>query len=236
MLFLYIIKGISCRRLPADRKENTMQNYIKRGLSLFLCFAMVFALSACSGRAMTEENITNTVELVEKALREFDRETLQKYVSSKTLDYIIRFANNKEQFDTIGKLLFEKLELNIQSIDVENQAVTLEIKNRDMTVIADRYVKLIKDYSNGGKTLDMVKLLSDDEFLDISVRSITSQIAYATEPDNPTVLTVSVSRGAKNLVLNLDEEAEDAVSGGVVSVISDAFSLTGDNEEETAEG
>lgn len=209
-----------------------MHQYLKRGLSLFLCFAMVFALSACSGRAMTEDNITKTVELVEKALREFDRDTLKKYVSSRTLDYIIRFANNNEQFDTIGKLLFEKLELNIQSVDVDNQTVTLEIINRDMTEIANRYTALIKDYSNGGKTLDMVKLLSDEEFLDISVRSITSQISYATIPDNPVVLTVSVSKGAKNLVLNLDEEAENAVSGGVVAVISDAFSLTGGKDAE----
>lgn len=222
---------------PADRKGySSMHNYIKRGISLFLCFAMVFALSACSGRAMTEENITKTVELVEKALREFDRETLQKYVSSKTLDYIIRFANNKEQFDTIGKILFEKLELNIQSVDVDNHTVTLEIINRDMSVIAERYTKLIKEYSNGGKTIDMMKLLSDESFLDISVRSITSQISYATMPDNPTVVTVSVTKGKKNLVLNLDEEAEEAVSGGVISVITEAFSLTGSKAEETTAG
>lgn len=204
-----------------------MHQYLKRGLSLFLCLAMVFALSACTGRAMTEDNITKTVELVEKALREFDRDTLKKYVNSKTLDYIIRFANNNEQFDTIGKLLFEKLELNIQSVDVENQTVTIAIVNRDMTEIAERYTKLIREHSNGGNTLDMVKLLSDEEFLDLSVRSITSQISYATIPDNPTVLTVSVSKGAKNLVLNLDEEAENAVSGGVVDVITAAFSFTG---------
>ena len=209
-----------------------MHNYIKRGISLFLCLAMVFALSACSGRAMTEENITKTVELVEKALREFDRDTLQKYVSSKTLDYIIRFANSKEQFDTIGKLLFEKLELTVQSVDVENQTVTLEIVNRDMTEIARRYSKLIKDYS-GGNALDMVKLLNDDEFLDISVRSITSQISYATVPDNPVVLTVSVSKGSKNLVLNLDEEAENAVSGGVVKEISAAFTPGANKSEAT---
>ncbi len=209
-----------------------MHQYFKRGLSLFLCLAMVFALSACSGRAMTEDNITKTVELVEKALREFDRDTLKKYVSSKTLDYIIRFANNNEQFDTIGKLLFEKLALNIQSIDVEHQTVTLEIVNRDMTQIAKRYTKLLREYSNGGNALDMVKLLSDEEFLDISVRSITSQISYATIPDNPPVLTVSVAKGSRNLMLVLDEEAENAVSGGVVDIISTSFSLTGSKATE----
>ncbi|MBQ9227856.1 MAG: hypothetical protein IJ168_03395 [Eubacterium sp.] len=209
-----------------------MHNYLKRGISLFLCLAMVFALSACSGSTLTEANITKTVELVEKALRDFDKETLQKYVNSKTLDYIIKFAGSKEQFDTIGKLLFEKLELNVKSVDLDNSTVTLEVLNLDMHLVGERYAKVIQVRSHG-KATEMLSLLSDDDFLDLSVRSLTAQISQATVPDNPTEVTVRVQTSGKNLVLVLDEAAEDAVSGGVLTAVTNVFSPTDDSEEET---
>ena len=194
---------------------------------------MVFALSACSASAMTEDNITKTVALVEKALREFDRESLQKYVNSKTLNYILKLTNNNEQVDTIGKLLFEKLEITVKAVDVENRQVTVEILNRDMALIGERYSNMLQHYPNDSP-LGMLGLLGDEKFLDISVRSLTAQISAATVPDNPTEVTLKVSKGAKNLVLYFDEEAEDAVSGGVVTAISEAFSLTDSGEAEDA--
>jgi len=216
-----------------------MHTYLKRGISLLLCFAMVFALSACSaGRAMTEDNITKTVALVEKALREFDRDTLQKYVSSKTLDYIIKLAGNKEQFDTIGKLLFEKLEMTVKSVDLENEQVTVEIRNRDMALIGERYANMIRSRCKGD-TMAMLNLLGDDDFLDISVRSLTIQISRATVPDNPVEVTLGVKKGAKNLVLSLGPDAEDAVSGGVVTAVSGIFSpksTENGTEEAAADG
>ena len=188
---------------------------------------MAFVLSACSpGRAMTEDNITKTVALVEKALRDFDRDTLQKYVNSKTLDYIIKLAGNKEQFDAIGKLLFEKLEMSVKSVDLDNQTVTVEIKNRDMALIGKRYANMIKVRTKS-KPMEMLKLLEDDSFLDISVKSLTAQISRATVPDNPVEATLSVKKGAKNLVLSLSNEAEDAISGGVISAISGLFATSG---------
>lgn len=203
-----------------------MHRYIKKGVSLLLCLSLLFAVSACSrAMALTEENITKTVALVEKALRDFDRDELQKYVSSKTLTYIFQFANGKEEFNTIGKLLFEKLEISVQAVDLENQTVTLSIRNRDMALVGERYAKFLKARSHG-KTTEMLKLLSDDNFLNISVKSLTAQISRATVPDNPTEVTLKVKQDGENLVLVFDEEADDVVSGGVVKAITEAFSST----------
>ena len=203
-----------------------MHPYIKRGVSLLLCFAMVFALSACAGRAMTEDNITKTVELVEKALREFDRETLQKYVSSKTLNNIFNYANNHEQFDAIGKLLFEMLEINIKSIDVENKEITAEIKNRDMTLVGERYSQMLQ-YKSKGDLLAMLDLLNDEDFLNLSERVLTSLISRATVPDNPTEVTLGVKKGSKNLIITFGDEAENAVSGGLIAAITETLPILG---------
>ena len=203
-----------------------MHRYIKKGVSLLLCLSLLFAVTACSKAvALTEENITKTVALVEKALRDFDRDSLQKYVSSKTLNYIFQFANGKEEFNTLGKLLFEKLEISVASVDLENNKVTLQILNRDMAIVGERYSKLLQTRSHG-KTAEMLKLLSDDEFLDISLRSLTAQISRATVPDNPTEVTVGVKQEKKNLVLVFGEEADNAASGGIVKAITEAFSPT----------
>ena len=204
-------------------KENNMQKNIKRSLCLVLCLAMTLGLSACSGGAsMTEENITVTVETIEKALKDFDTVTLQKYVNSSTLKTIINLSNSHSQFRELGKAMFEKLEIEVKSFDKKDKTVTLLVKNRDMSNIATEYVKEL----TAGKTVfPLAGLLNNDAFLDTSLQKLTSQISEATVPDNPTEITVSVEKGKKNLVLNFDENAENAVSGGVLTAIKGAIKL-----------
>ena len=170
---------------------------------------------------MTEENITKTVELVEKALREFDQETLKKYVNSKTLNYIITFAKDHSQFAEIGQALFENLTLEVKEVDTENETVTLLVTNKDMTEAAELYAKRL--HYQFKTTPELIGGLSDEYFLDSSVKMLTSLISRAIVPDNPTEITIEVNKSSKNLVLVFDEEAENAVSGGVYKVIADSY-------------
>ena len=58
---------------------------MKKTLSILLCLAfMLVSFTACSSNAMTEKNVTKTVDTAFAALKEFDTDTLQKYVDSTT--------------------------------------------------------------------------------------------------------------------------------------------------------
>ncbi len=195
--------------------------------------SLAFSLGGCANIRITEDNVTKAVSIVEKALREFDRDTLQKYVDSKTLKYIFQFAEKNEQVAEIGRLMFENLEMTVKSVDEENKTVTVEVKNKDLALVGERYSRLLKAKSKGS-TVEMLKLFGDEEFLDISVKTLTAQISRATIPDNPTEITLTVKEGKKNLVLYFNEAAEDAVSGGAVNAITNAFQ-TGSTESTTKE-
>ena len=200
-----------------------MQYSIKKGICLILAVAMTLTLSACSGaKSMSEENIIETVARVEKALMDFDRATLQNYVKSSTLKTILDLSKNHSQFSALGKVMFEKLEIEVKSVDKKNKTVTLLVKNRDMSEIASKFTKeLVK----GKNLVQLMALLNNDSFLDASLSKLTAEISEATVPDNPKEVTVSIEKGKDNLILNFDEAAEDAVSGGVLTAIKNSFSM-----------
>ena len=200
-----------------------MKYSIKKGICLILAVAMTLTLSACSGaKSMSEENIIETVARVEKALMDFDRATLQNYVKSSTLKTILDLSKNHSQFSALGKVMFEKLEIEVKSVDKKNKTVTLLVKNRDMSEIASEFTKeLVK----GKNLVQLMALLNNDSFLDAALSKLTAEISEATVPDNPKEVTVSIEKGKDNLVLNFDEAAEDAVSGGVLTAIKNSFSM-----------
>ena len=67
---------------------------MKKTLSIILCLALVIlSFTACSSsNALTEENVTKTVDTSFEALKEFDTDKLQKYVDSSTLNTIANYA------------------------------------------------------------------------------------------------------------------------------------------------
>ena len=201
-----------------------MKNTIKKSLSLILCFVLTLALSACSSEtSINEENVNNTVTAVEKALKDFDRLSLKAYVKSSTLETILNLSKSHSQFTALGQAMFEKLEISVKSFDKKNQTVTLLVKNRDMAEIGANFAKELTD---GRSALDMMKLLNDDAFLDSSLKKLTAEISEATVPDNPTEITVSIEKGNNNLILVFDEEDENAVSGGALTAIKNAITVS----------
>lgn len=175
-------------------------------------------MTACqSSTAMTEENITKTVQKVEAALKNFDIEALEKYVSSPTLKYIVSFAKSKEQFSALGRTMFENLEIEVKSVNPVKHTVTLSVKNRDMGEIGANFAnELTSQYS----AFELLSKINEDAFLDASLDKLTAEISEAIVPDNPTEITVTIEKGKKNLILVFDDKAEDAVSGGALSAIT----------------
>lgn len=196
---------------------------MKKVLSLIMC-AVLIAVSfcACSGpnADMTDENITETVTVVETALKEFNTEDLEKYVDSSTLSIIMGYAKEHQQFVDLGKAIFENLDIEIKSIDAENATVTVSVTNKDLYQTASAFASQLKsDYS----TLQLLGKLSDDAFLDVKLASLCENINKCEMMPQPEEIVLTIEQDKKNLVLKFDDQAEDAVSGGALTGIKSIY-------------
>lgn len=196
-----------------------MKNIPKILLSLFLVVVLAFSFSSCAKTEMTEENITDTVSTVETALKEFDSKTLEKYVSSSTLSYIMKYAENHQQFVDLGKAIFKDLEITVTSVDVENGTVTLDVKNKDLKTAASIFALNLKDKYT---TMQLLQKLDDEAFLDESLGTLVDSINSTKDTVEATV-TLKVVQGKRNLVLSFDDDGEDAVSGGALTGIKNIY-------------
>ena len=196
------------------------------GISLVLALLLALSFAGCSGStAMTEKNVTATVDQAFSALKDFNTKKLEKYVDSKTLSVIITYANKHDQFADLGKALFKNLEYNIESIDLDAKTVTVSVHNKDLKDTASAFTKaLVSKYS----ALQMLGLLNNETWLNTSLKSLTDSIAIAKMQSAPVSVTLTVTAGKKNLMLGFDDAAENAVSGGALQAVKSLTSgLTG---------
>lgn len=197
---------------------------MKRTISLLLCAVLIcLSLTACSGpnADMTEENITETVETVETALKEFDVDSLKKYVDSSTLSIILGYAEKHEQFVELGKAIFANLEMQVTAIDIENKTVTVAVSNKDLTMAASEFAENLKSkYS----TFQLLTKLNSETFLDTKLSELCEKIDASEMLPDVIEVTLDIEQGDKNLVLSFDGNAENAVSGGALSAIKSIYS------------
>ena len=181
---------------------------------------MLVSFTACSSNAMTKKNVTKTVDTAFAALKEFDTDTLQKYVDSSTLNTIVGYAEKHEQLKQLGQAIFENVDYEIKSIDLDKKTVTLTVKNKDLAQGASEFAnELKKDYS----AFQLLAKLSDDTFLDSRLAQLKEKIADAQMEENGVDITLNIEQGSKNLKLTFDDTAENAVSGGALSSIKAIF-------------
>lgn len=198
-----------------------MKKTLKIVVSVILIFAMVMSFSSCSSKTkMTEENVRETVQIVNTALNEFDIKTLKKYVDSETLSYILKIAEKHQQFAELGKAMFQYLTMEVESIDLQNKTVTVKVANKRLEKQGAAFAEKLK---NNYSTFQLVKLLDDEDFLDSSLKELTDNINIAFFRNRATI-TLKVTQGKRNLKLSFDEEAENAVSGGALSSIKSIYS------------
>lgn len=189
---------------------------IQKLMCAVLCIIVAFSFSSCSKNVeMTEENINETVKTVETALKEFDTKTLEKYVESNTLSYIIKFAKNKSQFGELGKAIFNQLTLEVEDTDLEKGTVTVKVINRDLASTASMFVF---DLTSIYKGTEILSMLNNDSFLDRNLSELNEKIEQCPLGLEQTI-TLTVTQSKKNLVLSFNENAEDAVSGGALGAI-----------------
>ena len=194
---------------------------MKKTLSILLCLAFILvSFTACSSNSMTEKNVTKTVDTAFAALKEFDTDTLQKYVDSSTLNTIVGYAEKHEQLKQLGQAIFENVDYEIKSIDLDKKTVTVTVKNKDLAQGASDFAnELKKDYS----AFQLLAKLSDDTFLDSRLAQLKEKIADAQMEENGVDITLNIEQGSKNLKLTFDDTAEDAVSGVALGSIKAIF-------------
>ena len=196
---------------------------MKKNIKTVLCFLLaaisVFSFAGCSRVQVTEDNVIQTVADVEQALKTFDIEVLEKNVDSETLDTIIEYSKKHSQFAQLGVLLFEPMTMNVESVDVKNQTVTVTVTNYDYSSTATVFVSNLK---SSYTPVQLLNKINDENFLNSQLSDLVELMGMVSDGYEKT-LTLKVEKGRKNLVLVFDEEAEDAVSGGALSSIKDIY-------------
>ncbi len=198
---------------------------MKKGIALFLSIVFIICcFSACAKTSaeMTQENITATADTVFTALKEFNTEDLETYVSSSTLSVIMSYAKQHEQFAELGRAMFANLTYEITAIDTANKTVTLSVSNKDLAQVAGDFASdLMGKYS----TFNLLSNLSSDTWLDSNLSILTDDIDAAPMMSQPAEITVTVQQADDNLVFVFDEDAENGVSGGALGAIKSAIGI-----------
>lgn len=198
---------------------------MKKGIALFLSIVLIICcFSACAKTSaeMTQENITATADTVFTALKEFNTEDLETYVSSSTLSVIMSYAKQHEQFAELGRAMFANLTYKITAIDTANKTVTLSVSNKDLAQVAGDFASdLMGKYS----TFNLLSNLSSDTWLDSNLSILTEDIDAAPMMSQPAEITVTIQQADDNLVFAFDENAENGVSGGALGAIKSAIGV-----------
>lgn len=191
---------------------------MKKTLSIILCLALVIlSFTACSAsNALTEENVTKTVDTSFEALKEFDTDKLQKYVDSSTLNTIANYAQKQEQFKALGQAIFENLDYEIKDIDLDKKTVTITVKNKDLSDGAKKFAEEITSEYSG---VQLLGKLNDVSFLNTKLAELKDLISNAKMEEDGIDITLNIEQGSKNLKLAFDDAAENAVSGGALNAI-----------------
>lgn len=194
---------------------------MKKALSILFCLAFILvSFTACSSNAMTEKNVTKTVDTAFTALKEFDTDTLQKYVDSSTLNTIVGFAQKHDQIKQLGQAIFENIDYKIKSIDLDKKTVSITVKNKNLAQGASDFATKLKNEYN---TVQLLSKLNDEIFLNARLNELKQKISDAQMESDGIDITLNIEQGSKNLKLSFDEKAEDAVSGGALSSIKAIF-------------
>lgn len=198
---------------------------MKKGIALFLSIVLIICcFSACAKTSaeMTQENITATADTVFTALKEFNTEDLETYVSSSTLSVIMSYAKQHEQFAELGRSIFENLSYEITSIDTQHKTITLSVMNKDLASTAQNFTNdLLSKYS----TISLLSNLSSDTWLDSNLAILQEDIAAAPMQSESVEITLTIEQGEDNLVFVFDENAENGVSGGALGAIKNAIGV-----------
>lgn len=197
-----------------------MKNIPKILLSVVLAVTLAFSFSSCSKSVeLTEENVIETVAVVEESLKKFDSKKLEKYVKSSTLSTIMRYAKEHKQFKELGKAIFSGLSITVDDVDIKNQTVTVTVKNKDLSSVASDFAEKLK---NNYSAVQLLNKLDDDDFLDFSLNKLVESMD-AVDDETEVTVTLNVKKGDKNLVLTFDDDSEDAVSGGALTAIKNIY-------------
>ena len=204
---------------------NKTTSSIKKLLCLLLCTLMVFSFSGCSSKKLSEENVNKTIETVENAFIDASVVTLNKYtkfdtVLSNKIKVDPKNLGGKKKLLELTKVLFENLEIEVNSVDLEEMTVTLNVTNKVTYLTTDNFLTNLK---KSNSVTQIITNLSDDEFVTKNVDIYIKELEKAPIASSPRTITVKFEQGKHNLVLLFDDEAINAITGGASEALKKNF-------------
>ncbi len=218
-----------------------MKKVAKKLLCILLCLAMCFGFGGCSSNELSEKNVTATVEKVEQAFKDLNVATLGKYIKFGTLTNLsnslgedvdladsisIGSLSDLKPFANLCNIIFANLEIEIESINLEEMTVDVSITNNDFYSPAIKYAYNLKKNYN---TQELIGLLSNQKRFEEKLNELITSLENAEATTKTTTATLKIEQGDKNLVLVLDKNAEQAVTGGVLTAIMIVYNLRTQN-------
>ena len=199
-----------------------MKKISKAVICTVMIFSIIFSFVGCSAKLeITEATAKETIETAVEALKNFDIDELDKYVKSDTLSIIIGLAKDHEQFAELGKAMFEGLSIEVKSVDIENKTIEAEVVNRNLYAIASNFAY---DITSNYTTMQMLSLLESEFFLDNSLQELTDKIKAEPISTQAKTITLKIVENKRNLAIEVDETAEDAISGGALYAVKGLIS------------
>lgn len=212
-----------------------MKKVAKKIICITLCLALCFGFGGCSSNELNEENVTATIQKAEEGFKDLNVATLGKYVKFGTLSNFssslgenvdiaqsisVGDLSDLKPFAELCNILFANLDIEIDSINLEEMTVDVTITNNDYYTPALLYAyNLKKTYS----TQDLLRLFSNQERFEEKLNELIISLKDAETTTKTTTATIKIEQGDKNLVLVLDKDAEYAVTAGVISAIMSIY-------------
>lgn len=214
-----------------------MEKAAKTIICIILCLAMCFGFGGCSSNELSESNVTATVDKVEQAFKDLNVATLAKYIKFGTLSNLssslgedvnladsisVSDVSQLKPFVSLCDIMFANLEIEINSINLEEMTVDVSITNADYYQQSMIFAYNLKKNYN---LQELLSLMANQQRFEEKLGELITSLEE-TEVQTKTIeATLTIEQGDKNLVLVLDKNAERAITGGVLTSIMTIYGI-----------
>lgn len=189
----------------------------KRIFNILLIIAVSFSLVGCGAKETPEEAVTNALN----ALKEFDREKVEKYMN---YDSIMMTVGDSTDIDTTNKILLKNMSFNIVSSEVKgrNATVKTEIKNVNMGDVFNDY--LARSISNSlsisvGPENEETTEISESDASQESAKLLEQIVDEKKDDQSKRVVILNLTRQKDSWNIEVSKDLQNAVFGGLLAAM-----------------
>lgn len=189
---------------------------MKKILSFILIAAMIITMTACGSKGETpEQAVKGALDAIKKA----DKAQASKYIDYDTLMQSGE-ENNDAESEEMVKLIFTNLSYNIisSSVNEDKATVKVEITNTDVSKVFEEFMPEMVTLAFSGLNEEQMNVKSMEIFKELIGREGNQTVTDT--------IDIALEKKDNTWKVNLDDDAIDAILGGMLSTataMSDAF-------------